>query len=75
LRKALAQFHTPASSNFVHTWLLSDFHLFPTLREFLGGKRFKSDEEVKGAIKAWLNGLTAEGYDVGCADCLDVGGN
>jgi histone-lysine N-methyltransferase SETMAR len=33
----------------------SDFHLFPTLKEFLGGTRFKSDEEVKDALKEWLN--------------------
>jgi histone-lysine N-methyltransferase SETMAR len=33
----------------------SDFHLFPKLKEFLGGRRFKSDEEVKDAIKEWLN--------------------
>jgi hypothetical protein len=24
----------------------SDFYLFPTLKEFLGGRRFKSDGEV-----------------------------
>jgi hypothetical protein len=34
------------------------------LKEFLGGRRFTS-EEVKGAVKAWLNGLTAEVYDAG----------
>jgi histone-lysine N-methyltransferase SETMAR len=33
----------------------SDFHLFPKLKEFLGDRRFKSDEEVKDAIKEWLN--------------------
>jgi histone-lysine N-methyltransferase SETMAR len=42
----------------------SDFHLFPKLKEFLGGRRFKSDE-VKDAIKEWLNGLAAEVYDEG----------
>jgi hypothetical protein len=41
----------------------SDFHLFPKLKEFLGGRRFKSDEEVKDAVKEWLNGLAAEVYD------------
>jgi hypothetical protein len=34
------------------------------LKEFLGCRRFTSDE-VKGAVKAWLNGLAAEGYDEG----------
>jgi histone-lysine N-methyltransferase SETMAR len=32
-----------------------DFHLFPKLKEFLGGRRFKSDEEVKDSVKEWLN--------------------
>jgi hypothetical protein len=40
----------------------SDFHLFPTLREFLGSRRFKSDDEVD-SIKGWRNGLAAEVYD------------
>jgi hypothetical protein len=37
---------------------------------------------VKGAVKAWLNGLAAEGYDegiqklaTGCDKCLNVGGD
>jgi histone-lysine N-methyltransferase SETMAR len=43
----------------------SDFHLFPKLKEFLGGRRFKSDEEVKDAVKELLNGLATEVYDEG----------
>jgi histone-lysine N-methyltransferase SETMAR len=43
----------------------SDFHLFPKLKEFLGDRCFKSDEEVKDAIKKWLNGLAVEVYDEG----------
>jgi hypothetical protein len=43
----------------------SDFHLFPKLKEFLGGRRFKSDEEVKDAVKQWLNGLAVQVYDEG----------
>jgi hypothetical protein len=31
----------------------------------LGGRRFKSDEEVKDAVKEWLYGLEAEVYDEG----------
>jgi hypothetical protein len=60
----------------------SDFHLFPKLKEFLGGRRFKSDEEVKDAVKEWLNGLEAEVYDEGIQKlvtrydkCLNVGGD
>jgi histone-lysine N-methyltransferase SETMAR len=41
----------------------NDFRLFPKLKEFLGGRRFKSNE-VKGAVKEWLNGL-ATVYDEG----------
>jgi histone-lysine N-methyltransferase SETMAR len=43
----------------------SDFHLFPKWKELLGGRRFKSDEEVKDAFKEWLKGLAAEVYDEG----------
>jgi hypothetical protein len=39
--------------------------LFPTLKEFLSGRRFKNDEEVKDALKEWVYGLTAEVYDEG----------
>jgi histone-lysine N-methyltransferase SETMAR len=48
----------------------SDFHLFPKLKEFLGSRCFKSDEEVKDAIKEWLNGLAAEVYDKGIVKLL-----
>jgi histone-lysine N-methyltransferase SETMAR len=60
----------------------NDFHLFPKLKKFLGGRRFKSDKVVKDAVKEWLNGLAAEVYDEGiqklvtCYDkCLNVGGD
>jgi hypothetical protein len=60
----------------------SDFHLFPKLKEFLGGRRFKSNKEVKDAVKEWLNGLAAEVYDEGTQKlvrrydkCLNVGGD
>jgi hypothetical protein len=39
--------------------------LFSALKELLGGRRFKSDEEMKDAVKECLNGLTAEVYDEG----------
>jgi hypothetical protein len=60
----------------------SDFHLFPKLKEFLGGRRLKNDEEVKDAVKERLNGLTAAVYDESiqkhvtrCDKCLNVGGD
>jgi histone-lysine N-methyltransferase SETMAR len=60
----------------------SNFHLFRKLKEFLGGRRFRSDEEVQDAVKEWLNGLAAEIYDEGIQKlvtrydkCLNVGGD
>jgi len=53
-----------------------------TVEGILGGRRFKRDEEVKDDVKAWLNGLAAEGYGAGiqrlvtgCDKCLNVGGD
>jgi hypothetical protein len=55
--------------------------LIPTLKELLSSRYFKSNEEVKDAIKDWLKGLVVEVYDEGiqklvtCNDkCLKVGG-
>jgi hypothetical protein len=52
------------------------------LKEFLGGRRFKSDEEVKDSVKEWLNGLEVEVYDEGIQKlvtrydkCLNVCGD
>jgi hypothetical protein len=52
------------------------------LKEFLGGRRFKSDEEVKDVVREWLNGLAAEVCDEGIQKlvtrydkCLNVGGD
>jgi hypothetical protein len=46
----------------------------------LGGRRFKSEEEAKDAVKEWLNGLAAEVYDKGIQKldtrydkCMNVG--
>ena len=58
----------------------SDFYLFLTLKEHLGGTRFKSDEEVKDALKEGLNWLAAEVYDeciqnlVTSHKCLNIDG-
>jgi hypothetical protein len=56
-----------------------DFHLFPTLKKCLSGRRFKSDEEVEQVVKEWLNGLAAEVYKegmqepvTGCDKCLNI---
>jgi histone-lysine N-methyltransferase SETMAR len=72
----------PASVAYSPDLAPSDFHLFPNFKEFLGGSRFKNDEEVKDAVKEWLNGLAAEVYDEGIQKlvtsydkCLNVGGD
>ncbi|KAJ4425650.1 hypothetical protein ANN_27846 [Periplaneta americana] len=43
----------------------SDFHLFTKLKDFLGGTRFGSDEELKKTVNTWLNELAAEKYNTG----------
>ena len=58
----------------VHTW--------PQAEGILNGSRFRRNEEVKDDVKAWLNGLAAEGSDegiqrlvAGCDKCLNFGGD
>jgi len=46
--------------------------LFPKLKEFLGVRHFKRDEEVKDAIKEQLNGLVAEVYDEGIQELITL---
>ncbi|KAJ4439542.1 hypothetical protein ANN_07666 [Periplaneta americana] len=43
----------------------SDFHLFTKLKDFLGGTRFGSDEELKKTVNTWLNELAAEECNTG----------
>jgi len=35
----------------------SDFHMFGPLKEAIGGKKFRSDEEVRHGVHEWLRGL------------------
>ncbi|GBN63472.1 hypothetical protein AVEN_66505-1, partial [Araneus ventricosus] len=49
----------------------SDIHLFLKLNEFLGGKRFGSDEELENAVTTWLNELVAEECDTGIPKLVD----
>ncbi|KAJ4442047.1 hypothetical protein ANN_11913 [Periplaneta americana] len=60
----------------------SDFDLFTKLKDFLGGTRFGSDEELKKTVNTWLNELAAEEYKTGILKlvnrydkCLNVGGD
>jgi hypothetical protein len=64
--------YTYASQYIVQTWPQSDFHLFPKLKEFLGVRHFKRDDEVKDAIKERLNGLVAEVYDEGIQEFITL---
>ncbi|GBL73171.1 hypothetical protein AVEN_159246-1 [Araneus ventricosus] len=68
----------PYSPDLAH----SDFHIFLKLKEFLGGMRFGSGEELENAVTTWLNELAAEEYDMGILKfverydkCLIVGGD
>jgi hypothetical protein len=52
------------------------------LKEFLGSRHFKSDEEAKDSVKQWLNVLAVVVYGEGIQKlvtrydrCLNVGGN
>ncbi|KAJ4433766.1 hypothetical protein ANN_16078 [Periplaneta americana] len=61
---------------------LSDFRLFTKLKDFLGGTRFGSDEDLKKTVNTWLNELAAEEYNTGILKlvnrydkCLNVGGD
>jgi histone-lysine N-methyltransferase SETMAR len=33
----------------------SDFHLFGPLKEAVGGKRFRANDEVKLSVRRWLD--------------------
>ena len=48
----------------------SDFHLFPSMKSFLKGKRFKNDESLISEVKAWLQAQPAEFYRRGLQNCI-----
>lgn len=60
----------------------SDFHVFPKLKEYLGGKRFENDDVLKETVTNWLNAQAAEFYGEGIQKlvprlnkCLDILGD
>jgi hypothetical protein len=53
------------NNNFWFVLAPSDFHLFTYLKQFLGGMRMGSNEEVKKTVKDWFNGLAVDFYYVG----------
>jgi len=69
--------------NIVQDLALSDFHLVPTLKEFLGwADASKAMKRTKNGVKVLLNGLATEVYEegvknlsTGCDKCLNVGGD
>jgi histone-lysine N-methyltransferase SETMAR len=38
----------------------SDYHVFGPLKEALGGKKFSTDDEIKGAVHGWLRSQSEE---------------
>ena len=43
----------------------SDFNMFGPLKEAMGRKKFRSDEEVRHAVHEWLRGLPKEFFSKG----------
>ncbi|GFY08860.1 histone-lysine N-methyltransferase SETMAR [Trichonephila clavipes] len=43
----------------------SDFNLFCYLKEFIGGRRFDTADEVKEEVQDWLSSQAADVYDLG----------
>lgn len=38
----------------------SNFHLFSLLKQHLGGKRFKNEEQLKAEAENWLNNFMGD---------------
>lgn len=53
--------HPPYSPDLIP----SDFHLFPKLKELLGGKQFGNDEEFREVVTSWLRSLAVEQSKIG----------
>ncbi|XP_063215963.1 histone-lysine N-methyltransferase SETMAR-like [Bacillus rossius redtenbacheri] len=43
----------------------SDYHRFPTLKKWLGGRRFNTNDELQSTVKTWLNRQEASFYAEG----------
>lgn len=60
----------------------SDFHMFGPLKEAMGGKRFRSEEEVRHAVHGWLCGQPKDFFSKGIyalckrwRTCIERGGD
>ncbi|GBM43788.1 hypothetical protein AVEN_92773-1 [Araneus ventricosus] len=60
-QQLLAQFKWDVSDHSAHSPDLatSDFHLFPELKNWLGGQIFQKNEEIQTKVKAHLTSLAA----------------
>ena len=48
----------------------SDFHLFPTMKSFLKGKRFTVDETLISEVKSWFETQNEGFYKRGLHSCI-----
>ncbi|GBM25953.1 Histone-lysine N-methyltransferase SETMAR [Araneus ventricosus] len=48
----------------------SDFHLFPELKNSLGGQSFQKNEEIQSSIKAHLTSLAATFFEEGIGNLV-----
>ncbi|GBN54584.1 Histone-lysine N-methyltransferase SETMAR, partial [Araneus ventricosus] len=60
----------------------SDFHLFPELKNWLGGQSFQKNEEIQSKVKEHLTSLAAMFFEEGienlvhrCDKCLNLHGD
>ncbi|GFX41140.1 mariner Mos1 transposase [Trichonephila clavipes] len=70
--------HPPYSPNLAP----SDYHLFTTMKKWLGGKHFADDEELKNAVTHWFKSQAPTFYAEGIGKlvqrydkCLNNGGD
>lgn len=60
----------------------SDFHLFTSLKSFMGEKRFLTDDEIQSAVKQWAKEAAGDFFDEGIrkfiprlTKCIEKGGD
>ncbi len=56
--------------------MASDFHIFPNLHMYLGGKKLLSNQEVKSVVNLYLKKLDKSLYHTGiekwCSDTINA---
>ncbi|EFN63457.1 Histone-lysine N-methyltransferase SETMAR, partial [Camponotus floridanus] len=60
----------------------SDFFLFPNLKKYLGGKKYKSNAEVENAVNQYFSGLDNQffsdglkGWEKRWTKCIELQGD